>query len=131
MNFHDTRETRDPEARERELLSRLPAQIAHARAAAPAFGRLLADVDPDSVTSREALATLPVTRKSELLELQKAARPFGGFSAVGWGAAVGWVIGDSSGRSRGEGGGSGRLSATTGLSGPLSCQCSHAAHLVP
>lgn len=87
MNFHDTRETRDPEARERELLIRLPAQIAHARAAAPAFGRLLADVDPDSVTSRAALATLPVTRKSELLELQKAARPFGGFSAVGWGAA--------------------------------------------
>ncbi len=87
MDFHDTRETRDPEARERELLTRLPAQIAHARAAAPALGRLLADVDPDSVTSREALATLPVTRKSELLELQKAARPFGGFSAVGWGAA--------------------------------------------
>lgn len=87
MNFHDTRETRDAEARERELLIRLPAQIAHARAAAPAFGRLLADVDPDSVTSRAALATLPVTRKSELLELQKAARPFGGFSAVGWGAA--------------------------------------------
>lgn len=87
MDFHDTRETRDPEARERELLTRLPAQIAHARAAAPALGRLLADVDPDSVTSREALATLPVTRKSELLELQKAARPFGGFAAVGWGAA--------------------------------------------
>ena len=87
MDFHDTRETRDSEARERELLTRLPAQIAHARAAAPALGRLLADVDPDSVTSREALATLPVTRKSELLELQKAARPFGGFAAVGWGAA--------------------------------------------
>ena len=87
MDFHDTRETRDPEARECELLTRLPAQIAHARAAAPALGRLLADVDPDSVTSREALATLPVTRKSELLEMQKAARPFGGFSAVGWGAA--------------------------------------------
>ena len=87
MDFHDTRETRDPEARERELLTRLPGQIAHARAAAPAFGRLLADVDPDSVTSRAALATLPVTRKSELLEMQKAARPFGGFAAVGWGAA--------------------------------------------
>jgi phenylacetate-CoA ligase len=87
MNFHDTRETRDPETRERDLLARLPAQIAHARAAAPAFARLLADVDPDSVTSRAALATLPVIRKSELLELQKASRPFGGFSAVGWGAA--------------------------------------------
>jgi phenylacetate-CoA ligase len=87
MNFHDTRETRDPETREHDLLARLPAQIAHARAAAPAFARLLADVDPDSVTSRAALATLPVIRKSELLELQKASRPFGGFSAVGWGAA--------------------------------------------
>ena len=87
MNLHDTRETRDPEARERELMARLPAQIAHARAAAPAFGRLFADVDAESVCTREQLATLPVTRKSELLELQKAARPFGGFSAVGWGAA--------------------------------------------
>ncbi len=87
MNLHDTRETRDPEARERELMARLPAQIAHARAAAPAFGRLFADVDADSVCTREQLATLPVTRKSELLELQKAARPFGGFSALGWGAA--------------------------------------------
>ena len=87
MNLHDTRETRDPEARERELMARLPAQIAHARAAAPAFGRLFADVDAESVCTREQLATLPVIRKSELLELQKAARPFGGFSAVGWGAA--------------------------------------------
>ncbi|OYD52676.1 AMP-dependent synthetase [Thauera propionica] len=87
MNFYDTRETRPPEARERELMERLPAQIAHARAGAPAFGRLLADVEPDSVTSRSALATLPVTRKSELLEMQKAARPFGGFAAVGWGSA--------------------------------------------
>ena len=73
MDFHDTRETRDPEARERELLTRLPAQIAHARAAAPALGRLLADVDPDSVTSREALATLPVTRTSQLPALHQAA----------------------------------------------------------
>ena len=87
MNLHDTRETRDPEARERELMARLPAQIAHARAAAPAFGRLFADVDVDSMCTREQLATLPVTRKSELLELQKAARPFGGFSTLGWGAA--------------------------------------------
>ncbi|WP_418647217.1 phenylacetate--CoA ligase family protein [Thauera butanivorans] len=87
MNFYDERETRDPDQRERELMARLPAQIAHARANAPAFARLLADVDPAAVSSRAALAALPVTRKSELLELQKAARPFGGFAAVGWGAA--------------------------------------------
>ncbi|MCV2217436.1 phenylacetate--CoA ligase family protein [Thauera sp. Sel9] len=86
MNFYDERETRDPDQRERELMARLPAQIAHARANAPAFARLLADVDPAAVSSRAALAALPVTRKSELLELQKAARPFGGFAAVGWGA---------------------------------------------
>ena len=87
MNFYDERETRDPDQRERELMARLPAQIAHARANAPAFARLFADVDPAAVSSRAALAALPVTRKSELLELQKAARPFGGFAAVGWGAA--------------------------------------------
>ncbi|MFT3759552.1 phenylacetate--CoA ligase family protein [Thauera sp.] len=85
MNFYDERENRDPESRERELMARLPAQIAHARANAPAFASLLADIDPAAVTSRAELARLPVTRKSELLELQKAARPFGGFAAVGWG----------------------------------------------
>ncbi|TAH52370.1 MAG: phenylacetate--CoA ligase family protein [Betaproteobacteria bacterium] len=86
-DFFDARETRSPAERERDLLARLPAQIAHARAHAPAFGALLADVDPAAVTTREALAMLPVVRKSELLERQKAARPFGGFAAVGWGAA--------------------------------------------
>ncbi len=87
MTFYDDRETLPADARERALLARLPGQIAHARASAPAFSRLLEDVDPDTIISREALATLPVTRKSELLEQQKAVRPFGGFAAVGWGAA--------------------------------------------
>jgi len=85
MTHYDARETRDPAERERELLARLPAQIAHARSNAPAFSRLLANVDPTVINAREALAALPVTRKSELLELQKGARPFGGFAAVGWG----------------------------------------------
>lgn len=85
MEFYEPKEGRAPEDRERDLLARLPAQVAHARARAPAFAALLADVDPAAVTSREALARLPVTRKSELLEKQKASRPFGGFAAVGWG----------------------------------------------
>ncbi|ANQ86601.1 phenylacetate--CoA ligase family protein [Azoarcus olearius] len=87
MSYYDARETRDPAAREQDLFARLPAQIAHARTHAPAFARLLADIDPGAVTGREALARLPVIRKSELLEAQKAARPFGGFAAVGWGAS--------------------------------------------
>ena len=82
----DTLETRDPEVRERALLAALPRQIAHAKANAPAFARILAGVDAAAVTSRAALARLPVTRKSELLELQKAARPFGGFAALARGA---------------------------------------------
>ncbi|MFY9513025.1 MAG: AMP-binding protein, partial [Rubrivivax sp.] len=52
--------------------------------AVPALAVLLAGVDAAAVTSRAVLAQLPVTRKSELLERQKAARPFGGFSAIGW-----------------------------------------------
>ncbi|BBD76505.1 phenylacetate--CoA ligase family protein [Hydrogenophilus thermoluteolus] len=83
--YFDDRETWDPEQRERDLFARLPAQLAHAKAHAPAFATLLAKVDPQAVTDRAALAQLPVVRKSELLERQKAARPFGGFAAVQWG----------------------------------------------
>jgi len=81
----DTLETRDPELRERALLARLPRQIAYAKANAPAFARILAGIDPAAVTTRAALAKLPVTRKTELLDLQKAGRPFGGFVAAHWG----------------------------------------------
>ncbi len=84
----DLLETRDPELRERAQMSALQAQIAHAKAHAPAYARLLADGDPAAVTSRAALARLPVVRKSELIELQRLDRPFGGFATVGWGDAA-------------------------------------------
>jgi phenylacetate-CoA ligase len=81
----DTLETRDPEVREREQLSRLPLQIAHAKAHTPAYARILKDIAPQAIATREALVCIPVTRKSELLELQKFDRPFGGFAATRWG----------------------------------------------
>jgi phenylacetate-CoA ligase len=81
----DTLETRDPEERERAQLASLPARISLAKTRTAVYARLFADVDPASVTTREALARLPVTRKSELLQLQKASRPFGGFAATRWG----------------------------------------------
>ena len=82
MSDHfDRLETRDPAARQRQQLGQLARQIAHAKAHAPAFARILADVDPAAITTYEALARIPVTRKSELLELQKSDRPFGGFAA--------------------------------------------------
>ncbi len=86
--YFDALETRDPAQREAALLAALPAQIAAAQRTA-AFGQILRGVDAAAIDSRAALAQLPVTRKHELLDRQKAQRsadPFGGFSAVGWGA---------------------------------------------
>ena len=79
---YDSLETRDPQAREAALMAALPDFIAHAKANAPAYARLLADIDPRAVSSRAALATLPVTRKSELTEMQAAEPPFGGLTGV-------------------------------------------------
>ena len=84
---YDALETRDPETREREQMALLARQVAYARTHAPAFARALADADPARVTSREALANLPVLRKSELAELQRGERPFGGLAATQWGRA--------------------------------------------
>ncbi len=86
--FYDALETRDPGQRERALMARLPELVAHAKARAPAWAELYRGIDPAAISSREALAGLPVLRKSELLERQKAARPFGGFAATGWGEAL-------------------------------------------
>ncbi len=82
--FFDALETRSPEEREADLMARLPAQIAHAKTAAY-FARALAGVDAAAVNSRAALAQLPVLRKHELIELQKAQRPFGGLVATPYG----------------------------------------------
>ena len=84
---YDALETRDPQLREREMLARLGAQLAHAKRSSAAYARILADVDPAQVITRAALAALPVTRKSALAEEQKAARPFGGYATTAWGVA--------------------------------------------
>jgi len=88
MPYYESRETQDPAVREAALLAALPAAIAHAKTHAPAYAALLAEIDPAAVTTRAALAQLPVTRKSELVRHQKAQRPFGGFAAVAFGAQM-------------------------------------------
>jgi phenylacetate-CoA ligase len=82
MDYYDGLETRSPEQREAALMAALPGQIAHAKSNAPGFGRILAGVDPAAVSSRAALARLPVTRKSDLGELQKTIPPLGGLNAT-------------------------------------------------
>ncbi|RKQ73607.1 phenylacetate-CoA ligase [Oceanibaculum indicum] len=81
MAYFDILETRDPALREAQLLDRLPAIVAHAKGNTDYFGKLLARVDPAGVTSREVLAALPVTRKGDLIALQREAPPFGGLNA--------------------------------------------------
>jgi len=80
--YFDKLECRDPHQREQALFAALPTHVAHAKANAPGFGRILKDVDPAAVTSRAALASLPVTRKSELKDLQRADPPLGGLNAT-------------------------------------------------
>ena len=87
-DFYDALEHRDPAQREAALLQALPLQIAHAQSRAPAWARILQGVDAAGVTTRQALAQLPVTRKYELLAQQQAQRAenvFGGFSALHFG----------------------------------------------
>ena len=80
--FFDALETRSPAEREAQLLAALPGHIAHAKANAPGFARIFAGVEPASVSTRAQLAKLPVTRKSDLAELQKTIRPLGGLNAT-------------------------------------------------
>lgn len=91
--FFDALETRDPVAREAALMQALPGHVAHAQEASPAWREILAGVNAAGVDSRAALARLPVTRKSELLARQQAARAaggdvFGGFAATVRGPAM-------------------------------------------
>jgi phenylacetate-CoA ligase len=76
-DHYDDLETRDPEARERDLLARLPGLVMAAMSAA-GWAKHLEHVDSELVTSRAALASLPVLRKAELPAMQKAAPPFAG-----------------------------------------------------
>jgi phenylacetate-CoA ligase len=79
--YYDVLETSDREERERELFGNLPDLVAHAMTA-PGWAAQLAGVDPESVTSRSALAKLPLLRKSDLGALQKQSPPFGGFNTT-------------------------------------------------
>jgi len=82
LKFYDKLETRSPKARERALMAALPKLVAHARRNAPGFARILHGVDARQIKNRQALAKLPVTRKSDLGALQRAVPPLGGLNAT-------------------------------------------------
>ncbi len=76
----DQLETRDPASRELAQFALLPDLIRRSMAMAPGWAEHLAGVDAATVTSRTALAKLPVLRKAALKELQSKRPPFGGFA---------------------------------------------------
>ena len=83
---YDALEIRDPTVREREQFARLSEIIARA-VTAPGWAKHLSGVNPKAVTSRAALAKLPVLRKSDISVLQKEHPPFGGLNVIAPGKA--------------------------------------------
>ncbi len=79
--LYDALESRDPSVREKDRFAALPALIARAKQAS-GWATILKDVNPQDITSRAALAQLPITRKSALKDLQQAAPPFGGLTVT-------------------------------------------------
>ena len=81
-DFYDKLEIRDPEQREAEQFAELRSLIALAKDKAPYWRRTLAGIEAGDIDSRAALASLPVTRKSDLMAVQAAEPPFGGMTIV-------------------------------------------------
>ncbi|SCA55578.1 Coenzyme F390 synthetase [Candidatus Terasakiella magnetica] len=79
QQYFDPLETRGQAQREEEQLSQLASQLAHAKSNAAYFSDLLKEIDPVKV-DRDLLASIPVTRKSDLVTQQREVPPFGGMS---------------------------------------------------
>jgi len=82
MPFFDKHETADPEKREKAQFRELRALLEYAKGKAPALKKQLKGIEIKALKDREALAAVPVLRKSDLLALQQAAPPFAGFTTV-------------------------------------------------
>ncbi len=81
-SYYDALETRSMEEREQEQFALFKAQLARALQNSPYYSETLADFAEAEVLDRELLAQMPLTRKSELLELQRGMPPFGGLTLL-------------------------------------------------
>ncbi len=81
MNDHfDDLEIRKIQERENQLFAKLPNYLQVAKNSVPGWTSRLEHVDCASITSRTALATIPVLRKDELTAAQVEFPPFGKFA---------------------------------------------------
>ena len=82
MDYYDELETRHPDVRHKALFDALPNHIHHARRNAPHWGSTLSAIKSELVRTPEALAQLPITRKSELNDIQQERPPLGGLTTA-------------------------------------------------
>ncbi|MBB1466997.1 MULTISPECIES: phenylacetate--CoA ligase family protein [unclassified Pseudoalteromonas] len=80
-HFYHANEHQHSETREQNLLSRLADFITYAKNNSPYYQAILANIDATNITTRSQLATLPITRKSDLLDIQKQQPPLGGLAS--------------------------------------------------
>ena len=82
--FFDELEVMPAELREKYLKQRLTQAVDHAYRNAPAAKEILdkAKVSPAEIRTVKDLEKLPITRKTDLIELQRANPPYGGFLAI-------------------------------------------------
>jgi len=80
--FYDELETRSMEERETQQFVLLAEQLARAIKTSPYYSETLAEFEELVELDRDLLARLPLTRKSELLELQRNMPPFGGLTLL-------------------------------------------------
>jgi len=82
--FFDELEIMSADAREKYFTQRLSQTIDHAYRHAPAVKEIFdkAGVSPAQIRSVNDLERLPIIRKSDLIELQKATPPYGGFLTI-------------------------------------------------
>ena len=67
--------------REQQLLSQLTPLINYAKQECEYYAKSLADIDASKIDSRAQLATLPIIRKSDLIDMQQRQAPFAGLNA--------------------------------------------------
>ncbi len=78
---YDNLEIRSQQEREQELVQSLGSQLVNAKTNTIAYRQRLKDFRCDAFSSLGDLKNYPLTRKSELLQLQQQYPPFGGFTA--------------------------------------------------
>ena len=78
--YYDSLETRSADERAQAQFESIRAQIEHVKSNTGAYAESLQDIEANEITDAEAFSKLPLTRKSELIELQQSQRPFGGYT---------------------------------------------------